>query len=151
MKTLIAFALLLAALPAYARLREDMPTCNQRYGEPQLVEGKQRTYQYFRSGLYIFVQFDDDGLAEMIGFQKKSSNMFMNEPLTETQIETLLEANLGPGYEKLPFSEAWINEETKTRAIYDEIDEFFTVITFKANNRMLREQEAAQRKALEGF
>ena len=120
MKAVLTLFFLLVTLPAHARLDETINQCFQRYGEPIAPIGPDHIGHFLKSGIAIVAHFDQNQRCDLIFFSRLDQYDDII-PLTETELTTLIQANLGDDLQSTSVDtlDAWINPATRYKASYD--------------------------------
>ena len=91
----VLFALLILAVPAFARLGETPAECTARYGTPIQTDKERQTLGFEKGGLFIMAEFFA-GRCTSISFQKVEKDPAGNSlPFTAEEVELLRAANSG--------------------------------------------------------
>jgi hypothetical protein len=159
MKLLPILALLLTALPTFARLGETKAECEKRYGKPfKTLEDGIDIFK--KAGLDITVIYLKDTAAR-ISFSKANPEaspfkLDQSLPLSEAERDTLLKANSGgsPWKEDLEAGAdylRWKRADKKAAAMYSPDSKVLTIYTSDYADHLDEEEKKQETKKLDGF
>ena len=156
MKAMLAITLFFTLyLSAFGRIGETREQCIERYGKPDSSPSVPSVLSFEKSGLEIYVLFNDAGNADFIAFGKLPDSKGSCDSLSKSEIDVLMESNGEEWIENTPTnpknSREWQTEDKKRFA---NLDEFGITLTIKTADCVKRLEENAKEKArkqLQGF
>jgi hypothetical protein len=150
MKTLLI--LILATIPALARIGETPEQCTARYGKPISDDGSVSVY--VKAGFIIVAQFHQ-GKAEMLLVGKQERDILEKSiPMSAAEIKTVLDANAnGSDWELVGkvIDQEWATKDKLIVAVYKPMDRQLTIATEACLTRSAAEKAAKEKQNLEGF
>lgn len=153
---LILLSILAMVSTSFARLGETPVQCEARYGKPVEVDKEKQTITYHKAGLWIYVFFWN-GKAQAILIAKLEQDAIGNpEKLSDTEVQTLLEANAGGSTWKKTQSpnlidKGWVTEDESRIAIYYVLKHHVYITTTEFQKHQSELEDAEEKKKLEGF
>lgn len=152
MKTILALLLLLATLPAKARLGETFSQCVTRYGEELLSPGPGEPCGFLVGDIMVMVYFDDHGLADYLIFSRYRDPGITQE-ITDVQKEHLARINLGEDMtaSHTTLTKRWKSKDGQLLAGDEPASGAFVITTHKGLLRRKAATTDADREALKGF
>ena len=143
--------LMIAGSSARARLGETFEECKARYGDP--VKVFQAGPVFIKGDFQIQIAFYD-GKAGLIVFMKASGLAGVHEPLSDTEIATLMRANGSKSPWKQekdspPGGRGWVTEDGLLFAMYEKNQ--LWIGTKAGMTRYFRDAAAKEKMKMEGF
>lgn len=156
----VIISLLSSPTTALGRIGESIEECKARYGEPvgedndviQIPNAK--LVVFMKAGLAVGVSLID-GRAAMINFQKvEKDSLGIPEPISDTEIETLLAANAVGKWRAVDSpvgKKQWWSEDGKSFAQQDLMRPSLTIMSRAFHEALVDVAQQTEEKYLEGF
>lgn len=140
---------------ASARIGETPAECAARYGEPVSFDADTQTQYFEKAGLLIAATFHE-GKCEAIDFQKAEEDALGKPvPLSDNEIERLLEANADGSVWDDPFptpeGPKWSTKDGRLAAYYARLDRNLLVATLAYLKRSAADRKRKEQEKLDGF